>query len=42
MGLNIGDRFPEMSAALVGGETVELPGAVDTGWAVVLFYRGHW
>ena len=42
MQLNNGDRFPSLSADLVGGGTLELPGAVDPGWAVVLFYRGHW
>jgi hypothetical protein len=42
MRLHNGDRFPPLTVDLVGGGTLELPGAVDPGWAVVLFYRGHW
>ena len=42
MRLNNGDRFPALTADLVGGGSLELPSAIDPGWAVVLFYRGHW
>lgn len=42
MRLDSGDQFPRLTAGLVGGGTAELPDAVDSGWAVVLFYRGHW
>lgn len=42
MRLDNGDRFPALTADLVGGGTLELPGDTDPGWAVVLFYRGHW
>ncbi|MGD2116678.1 MAG: hypothetical protein PVG07_16615 [Acidobacteriota bacterium] len=42
MRLNNGDRFPELTVDLVEGGTLELPAGVDPGWAVVLFYRGHW
>ena len=42
MRLDNGDRFPALTVDLVGGGTLELPDSVDPGWAVVLFYRGHW
>ena len=40
--LNSGDAFPNMSLDLVGGGKVSLPGDLDSKYAVVLFYRGHW
>lgn len=42
MRLDNGDRFPRLTADLVEGGTLVLPGDVVPGWAVVLFYRGHW
>lgn len=36
------DRFPDLSLDLVGGGTLDLPEDLDSGWAVVLVYRGHW
>ena len=40
--LNNGDPFPSLSAPLVGGGTLALPGDLAGSWSVVLFYRGHW
>lgn len=37
-----GDTFPEVSLKIAGGDTLVLPGDIDTPYAVVLFYRGHW
>ncbi|UQN08899.1 redoxin domain-containing protein [Deinococcus sp. QL22] len=36
-----GDLFPSLSAPLVGG-VLELPGAAQGYWSVVLLYRGDW
>ena len=41
MRMDNGDRFPELTADLVDGGRVELPGE-ESGWTVILFYRGHW
>ncbi len=40
--LNGGDRFPELKLRLAGGGTVTLPNDIETPYALVLFYRGHW
>lgn len=40
--LNPGDTFPATTLRTVSGETITLPDAIETGYAVVLFYRGHW
>ncbi len=40
--LNNGDRFPDLTARLVGGGTLPLPGDLAGSWGVVLFNRGHW
>ena len=37
-----GDTLPEVSLNLVGGGTVTLPRDLETPYATVLFYRGHW
>lgn len=43
MRIDNGDRFPELTTAdLVGGGRLKLPGDVESGWTVILFYRGHW
>jgi hypothetical protein len=42
MRLNNGERFPELGVDLVGGDTLDLPGDIDSGWGVILFFRGHW
>jgi peroxiredoxin len=40
--LHPGDRFPALSVALPGGDTLSLPDALTGGFGVVLFYRGAW
>ncbi len=40
--LNNGDTFPSLSANLVEGGTLNLPGDLEGSWGVVLFYRGDW
>ncbi|HEY6491782.1 MAG TPA: peroxiredoxin family protein [Trebonia sp.] len=40
--LHPGDKFPELTLAVPGGETVRLPQAFDGRFGVVLFYRGSW
>lgn len=36
-----GERFPELDLALTSGAALRLPDGLGAGWAVVLFYRGH-
>lgn len=40
--LNPGDRFPTISVAVGGGETLILPDSLSGSFGVVLFYRGSW
>ncbi|MBX6384508.1 MAG: peroxiredoxin family protein [Microbispora sp.] len=40
--LNPGDRFPDLTVTLPGGETLNLPDALAGHFGVVLFYRGSW
>jgi peroxiredoxin len=40
--LNPGDRFPDLAVTQVGGDVIELPGALAGSFGVVLFYRGSW
>jgi hypothetical protein len=40
--LNLLDTFPQLTLSLVGGDTMTLPDDIDTPYAIVLFYRGHW
>ena len=40
--VNVGDRFPIVTAHRVGGSEMALPRDVEADWAVVLLYRGHW
>ncbi|MEV6892207.1 peroxiredoxin family protein [Kribbella sp. NPDC051137] len=37
-----GDRFPELTFAVPGGENVTVPERFDGGFGVMLFYRGSW
>jgi len=39
--LNAGGTLPEFTLN-VGQERLVLPKDIDTGYAVILFYRGHW
>lgn len=38
--LNSGDAFPRITLNLSGGGSVDLPGAPEDGYQVILFYRG--
>jgi hypothetical protein len=40
--LNLMDTFPDVSLNLTGGGTLNLPGDIETPYAIALFYRGHW
>jgi peroxiredoxin len=40
--LHLGDSFPELTVALPGGRSLQLPGALAGRFGVVLFYRGSW
>lgn len=40
--LDPGDRFPHVTVSRLGGGEIDLPDDVADGWAVILFYRGHW
>lgn len=40
--LRAGERFPELQAAIVGGERVRIPDDLSGFPAVLVFYRGHW
>jgi hypothetical protein len=37
-----GDTFPQLKLNIAGGDGLTLPDDIDTDYAVVLFYRGHW
>ena len=39
--LNAGAQFPELSLT-VGTGSVKLPQLTDSGYSIILFYRGHW
>jgi len=40
--LNLLDTFPSITLSVVGGGTLTLPEDVETPYAILLFYRGHW
>lgn len=40
--LHPGDKFPALTVALPGGDTLQLPDAARGHYGVVLFYRGSW
>jgi peroxiredoxin len=40
--LTTGDDFQNLTLNLTDGSTLELPKDIDTDFAIVLFYRGHW
>ncbi len=39
--LNAGDQFPDIELR-VGNERMQLPQLRESGYSIVLFYRGHW
>ena len=40
--LHPGDKFPVLTVALPGGDSLQLPDALNGHYGVVLFYRGSW
>jgi hypothetical protein len=40
--LRIGDRVPQVTFDLVGGECLTIPDDFSTDFGLVLLYRGHW
>ena len=40
--LHPGDKFPALTVALPGGDSLQLPDALNGHYGVVLFYRGSW
>ncbi len=42
MRLSSGERFPTITASRVGGSEMTIQEDLAGGWAVLLFYRGHW
>ncbi|MCZ6831948.1 MAG: hypothetical protein O7F73_20640 [Gammaproteobacteria bacterium] len=39
--LNAGAQFPELSLQ-IGDDTLSLPQLKESGYSIVLFFRGHW
>ena len=37
-----GGQFPDIELAIAGGGKLRLPADIDTPYAFILFYRGHW
>ena len=37
-----GDQLPNVRLRVGASGAIELPGDIDTDYAVILFYRGHW
>lgn len=42
MRLDSGDTLPPVSFITVSDGRLNLPGAFDGHWGVLLFYRAHW
>ena len=40
--LQQGDRFPQLTLKLVGGDTISIPDQAPSRYTALLFYRGHW
>jgi hypothetical protein len=40
--LRSGDTLPSIALKLVGGGEVVVPDELESDFAVILFYRGHW
>ncbi len=40
--LDNGDQLPEFTLNIGDSEHIVLPKDIDTDYAIVLFYRGHW
>ncbi len=40
--LSAGDEFPGLTLNVGENNSLEVPGGLDSDYAIVLFYRGHW
>ena len=40
--LRAGEKLPRISLDVVGGGSLTLPDDIQTDFAVLLLYRGHW
>ncbi len=40
--LKLLDSFPSIALSVAGGGMLTLPEDVETPYAILLFYRGHW
>jgi peroxiredoxin len=40
--LDIGDQLPEFSLNIGESGTLNLPADIQTSYAIIIFYRGHW
>lgn len=40
--LSSGDVFPTLTLNTVNAGEITLPSAIESDFAVVIFYRGHW
>jgi len=40
--LATGDMFPQLKLKAAGGDEFVLPDDINSDYAIVLFYRGHW
>ena len=40
--LTAGDMFPRLELEDANGQRFVLPDDIETDFAIVLFYRGHW
>ena len=40
--LDAGSKFPSVALRMLDGSSLTLPDQIDSDYAVVLFYRGHW
>ncbi len=40
--LRAGEKLPQIELGLVGGGSLTLPDDIQSDFAVLLLYRGHW
>ncbi|MFT5132847.1 MAG: hypothetical protein ACI9SC_001315 [Gammaproteobacteria bacterium] len=40
--INKGGQFPEIQLSIAGAGKLSIPTDIDTPFAFILFYRGHW
>lgn len=40
--LNQGEQFPEIQLSIAGAGKLTIPTDIQTPYAFLLFYRGHW